>query len=238
VTDSRHLDPSRLLRTIVLVGWAAFFAYLYLSREMTRYLGPRTYWVVPFGAILLGVAALSHVIGLRRSEAAPRPSRREVIGHMVLIAPLLAALVVPAPTLGALAANKKSTGGGLATVSSIVPPDPSTDREVRFLEVHYANESREFADAMGIVDGFEISLVGFVGRSAGSPEGAFDLTRFYVSCCAADAIPYSVTVVDGPEVAIDTWLEVTGHLERRSSTFVLVPDAIDRIDEPKDPYLY
>jgi putative membrane protein len=238
VTTRRHLHPSRLLRTMVLVGWAAFFAYLYLSREMTRYLGPRTYWVVPFGAALLGIAVVAHVPGLRSSEAAPRPSRREVIGHVVLIAPLLAALVVPAPALGALAANKKSTGGGLATVSSVVPPDPSAGREVRFLEIHYANESQEFADAIGIVDGYEVSLVGFVGQPTATPEGAFDLTRFYVSCCAADAIPYSVMVVDGPRAPIDTWLRVTGHLERRNSTFVLVPDAIDRIGEPKDPYLY
>lgn len=223
---------------MVLVGWAGFFAYLYLSGEVTRYLGPRTYWVVPFGAILLGVAAFSHVPGLRRSEVVPRPSRREVIGHVVLIAPLLAALVVPAPSLGALAANKKNTGGGLATVSSVIPPDPSADREVSFLEIHYANESQKFADAMGIVDGYEISLVGFVGRSAGTLEGGFELTRFYVSCCAADAIPYSVMVVDGPNPPIDTWLKASGRLERRDSTFVLVPDVIDRIDEPKDPYLY
>ena len=91
---------------------------------------------------------------------------------------------------------------------------------------------------MGIVDGFEISLVGFVSRSAETPEGAFDLTRFYVSCCAADAIPYSVAVVDGPDPDVDEWLRVSGHLEQRGSAFVLVAEDVVEIGEPEDPYLY
>jgi putative membrane protein len=232
------IDSGRALRTIVLAAWTTFFIYLSVTGEIRRYLGPRTYWVVPFGAIVLGAATIAHAVMLRRVDPSPRPSVRELFGHLALVAPLLAVLVVPAPVLGALAANKKSTGGALAGVSSVVPPDPSADREVSFLEIHWANGSKEFADAMGIFDGFDVSLVGFVSRSAETPEGAFDLTRFYVSCCAADAIPYSVAVVGGPDPALDTWMRVSGHLELRGSVFVLVAEDDVEVEEPKDPYLY
>jgi putative membrane protein len=234
----RFIDSSRAIRTAVLAAWTTFFIYLYLSGEISRYLGPRTYWVVTFGAIVLGVAAIAHAVTLRRTEPAPRPSVREVIGYVALVAPLLAVLVVPAPELGSLAANRKNTGGALTGVSSVVPPKPSADREISFLEIHFANGSKEFADAVGLVDGYEISLVGFVSRSAETPEGAFDLTRFYVSCCAADAIPYSVVVVDAPDQELDTWIRVSGHLELRGSTFVLVAEETEGVAEPKDPYLY
>ena len=39
-------DRRRLARGLVLACWAGFFAWLHLSGEKTRYLGPRTYWVV------------------------------------------------------------------------------------------------------------------------------------------------------------------------------------------------
>jgi uncharacterized repeat protein (TIGR03943 family) len=229
-----RLDGGRLLRAVVLAAWAAFFAYLYVSGEISRYLGPRTYWVVPFGAAALGGAAAAHFFTLRTERGSSGLRLREILGHAVLLAPVIAVLAVPAPELGALAAGKKSTGGGLAGVSSIVPPDPS-GREVSFLEIHYANESQEFADAMGIVDGYDISLAGFVSRAE---AGTFELTRFYVSCCAADAIPYSVSVVEGPDLPIDSWVQVSGHLEERESRFVLVAEDLERIGEPKDPYLY
>jgi uncharacterized repeat protein (TIGR03943 family) len=232
------IDPGRALRTAVLGAWTIFFVYLSASGEIRRYLGPRTYWVVPFGAIVLGAAAVAHAFTVRRSDPSPPPSVRELLGHVALVVPLLAVLVVPTPELGSLAANKKSTGGGLAAASSVVPPDPSADREISFLEIHWANGSKEFADAMGIADGFDVSLVGFVSRSAETPEGAFDLTRFYVSCCAADAIPYSVSVVDGPDLALDTWTRVSGHLELRGSVFVLVAEDVVEVEEPADPYLY
>jgi uncharacterized repeat protein (TIGR03943 family) len=230
----RGLDGSRLLRTIVLAAWATFFIYLFVSGEISRYLGPRTYWVVPFGALALGGAALAHFFTLRTGSGSSGLRLREILGHAVLLAPLIAVLAVPAPELGALAAGKKSTGGGLASVSSIVLPDPSA-REVSFLEIRYASESQEFADAVGIVDGYEISLAGFVSRAG---AGTFELTRFYVSCCAADAIPYSVSVVGGPDPPVDAWVHVSGYLEERESQFVLVAEDLERIGDPKDPYLY
>jgi putative membrane protein len=232
----RVVDVGRALRTAVLGAWTCFFVYLIATGEIRRYLGPRTYWVVYFGAIVLAAATVAHAVTMRRAEAVPGPSLRDAIGYLAMVLPLLAVLLVPAPELGSLAAAKKSTGGGLTGVSSIVPP--SSDREISFLEIHFANGSKEFADAAGINDGLEISLVGFVSRSAETPEGAFDLTRFYVSCCAADAIPYSVAVVGGGEQTVDEWVRVTGHLELRGSEFVLVSEDTQTVAEPKDPYLY
>ena len=41
-------------RTLVLAAWAALFAVLWAADEGQRYLGPRTQWVIPFGALALG----------------------------------------------------------------------------------------------------------------------------------------------------------------------------------------
>ena len=66
--------PARhLARTVVLVTWAAFFDWLWLSGASGRFVGPRTAWVVLFGAATLtAVAALHLAMSRRRPRARGR----------------------------------------------------------------------------------------------------------------------------------------------------------------------
>jgi len=238
------VSNSRLARALVLTAWAGFFGYLWASNDMVRYLGPRTYWVVPFGFITLGAAAAAHFVALgseRRSwtgtRAATGLSRSDLIGIAALMLPIVAAAAVPQAELGALAVSRKATGAG-ATAGLVAPPAPEAGRAPNFIDVHFANESEEYATTLGIGDGTELGLVGFVSDS--TTAGEFTLTRFYVSCCAADAIPYSVTVVDdqGADFPDNTWLRVNGVLANDGTEYRLVADGIEEVAEPDSPYLY
>ena len=234
------IDVRRLLRGLVLAIWAGFFIWLGVSGEMTRYLGPRTLWVIPFGALTLGGAALLHAFTIRTRERKPMPSMGELLGALVLTIPLLAVAIVPSAELGTLAASRKATGGpplvGELASSSGVIEDP------KFREIEYADESQEYADAIGVIEGMRVELVGFVDDSSEAPDGTVSLTRFYVSCCAADAVPYTVAVDPGGSTseipAQDSWIEASGSLERRDDRFVLVADTFEVVEEPQDPYLY
>jgi uncharacterized repeat protein (TIGR03943 family) len=225
------IDRVIALRAFVLATWAGFFSWLWFSGERTRYLGPRTYWVVAFGAIALALATLVHVGALRGRDR--RPDRLQVLGALVMMLPVLLVIVVPSPNLGALAATRRSSGG----IAAFLPaPDPNG--EVSFRELHYGSESPDYAARAGISDGMPIDLTGFVTH-----DGGIQLTRFYVSCCAADAIPYSVritfrggTMTDYPD---DTWLHVTGEVLKEDDGYVVYASGgIEPIAAPKDPYLY
>jgi uncharacterized repeat protein (TIGR03943 family) len=225
------IDRVVALRGFVLAAWAGFFAWLWVSGERTRYLGPRTYWVVAFGAIALGAAALVHLAAIRGKDR--RSSRRQILGAAAMIAPIALVVAVPKPNLGALAAARRSSGG----IASFLPaPDPNA--EVSFRELHYAAESPDYAARAGVADGMPIELTGFVTH-----DGGTRLTRFYVSCCAADAIPYSVrltwrggTIRDYPD---DTWLHVTGRVVKDGNEYVVyASEGIEEVIAPKDPYLY
>ena len=231
-------DRRRLARGITLACWAAFFAWLHLSGEKTRYLGPRTYWVVVFGALVLAAAALAHLLPSKR--ATPRPlGARDLTGIAALLVPLLAVAAVPSAQLGALAASRKSAGAGAAAVGAIAPPAPESDEPPSFVGLHYANQSETYAAEAGIAEGMEVELTGFVTHPRGLPEGTLGLTRFQISCCAADAVPYTVPVVMDPASrSDDTWLEVRGRLARRDGVYVLEPLAMVVVDAPSDPYLY
>jgi len=234
------MSNTKLARAIVLTLWSAFFAYLWISDEMVRFLGPRTYWVVPFGCLTLGAAALAHVIALRRERMAGDKtedgmSRSDVVGIAALLVPIVAVIAVPQAELGAQAVSRKATGAG-ATSALIAPPEPDAGRPPNFIDVHYANESAEYATALGIGEGTPLNLTGFVSATNGPSE--FTLTRFYVSCCAADAIPYSVRVVgEGAGYPDNTWLQVNGVLQSEGQVLKLVAGAIEEVEPPDNPYL-
>lgn len=235
------LEPRRLMRAVVLGAWALFFAYLRISGAMTRYLGPRTYWVVTFGAITLGAAAVAHVMTLRAPARGRRPTLGELAGAAVLLIPIAAVLMIPSAELGALAASKKLSSAGGSQVGAFAPEAPGPGGVISFAEIHYADQSDDYAAQAGIVEGMPVSLTGFVTQDPRAPEGGFALTRFYVSCCAADALPFSVRIrapVGFADPQENDWLEVDGRIARDEDGFYLEANEATKVAEPAVPYLY
>ena len=105
-----RLDPTRLLRGLGLLAWALFFDYLWLAGEAPTYIGPRTTWVVTFGAITLTFVALLYLA----STVSRRPGTPLTVGEVgrlgVIVAPLILAVMAPAVTLGAQAVGAEALG--------------------------------------------------------------------------------------------------------------------------------
>jgi uncharacterized repeat protein (TIGR03943 family) len=232
-------DPHRIARAVVLAVWTSFFAWLLVTGEVYRYIGLRTHWVVVFGAVILSVATVAQLLSLRSSHRPAPLTAREVAGLALMLCPILVVLMIPAPSLGALAASTKSTGGILSS-DALIPSAPRGGEDVSFIDIHFASASERYAAEAGISDGYRVELTGFVTHPSETPEGGFALTRFFISCCAADAIPYSVRVDPGPERSWpdDTWLTVSGALYRTGDQYVLRADKVTSVPEPKDPYIY
>ena len=215
----------RILRGVVLAAWGAFFVWLLVSGEVLRYIGPRTQWVVVFGAVALILVAAGFWMSRAKQQAG-------ALGVAVLLLPIVAVIVVPKPSLGSLAASRKLSGG---PVVSLQPQPLEPGDEVSVPEIEYASESSEYAAENGIVTGLEVELTGFVTESDGA--GDFDLTRFAIFCCAADVVPHSVPVDADRSYPADQWLTVSGVLEERDGTLVVVASSVEEIPEPQDPYL-
>lgn len=224
----------RAVTASILLAWGAFLAWMAISNTMARFLGPRTYWVAWFGASALLFSGTITALHARRSPG-PRAGRADWAGVILLLLPVALVVALPAPQLGAQAASRKAVGVG--ALSSFAPPQTHGD-EVGLEEIHYAGVSREYADQVGIVEGTEVNLTGFVTHPKNLTDGTYSLTRFYISCCAADAVPYSVAIRADEDLEDDTWLSVTGALVRAGTGFVVEPTEIEPIEEPSTPYLY
>ncbi|MDP9068398.1 MAG: TIGR03943 family protein [Actinomycetota bacterium] len=220
-------------RTVVLALWSAFFVWLLLSGKVNVYIGPRTYWVIVFGAVcLVAATAGSLVLSRPEQEASTAGSTR---GYLVMLAPILLVLAVPEPSLGALAASRKTAGAG--SLAALQPR--ASDGEMSFQEISYALTSEEYATSLGLVEGYEIDVTGFVAEPSAEAPGALVLGRFSIFCCAADAVPYTipVQVSDASAWEPDTWLRVRGSLAREGDGLVVVAEHVEKVDVPDDPYI-
>lgn len=224
---------ARIARGGVLGSWAVFFLVLWASGTSDRYLGPRTQWIVPFGAIVLALATIAYAYGyLRSRRAGPRLTLRETASLFALLVPLAAVSLVPHAALGSYAASRK---GGIS-FAFVRPHAPAKPSDASFLDIRIAEGDSGFAAQAGIRPGVRVRLLGFVVGSKDVPAGTFELARFYIACCIADAEAVGVPVA-GRGYRSNTWLAVTGSLVRRGKRFVVVPDKVNRVRAPKQPYL-
>lgn len=185
---------------------------------------------------LSAVALLAAAAWELASSRAVAPDHRPRIAWL-LLAPVVVVLGVAPGSLGASALDRATRGRAVATYAdgswARLPADgvplPMTIGE--FVERTYAGDTTR---------GVPVVLTGFVVPDAGA--ATFRVVRFRISCCAADAAPVAVRVVNPPAGGAppaDTWVRVTG---------VLVPDEpavldprfeltdLESIDEPASPY--
>jgi len=205
----------RSARLLALVAWAGLFTWLWVSGESVRYLGPRTQWVVPVGAIGLALAAAAYWLA-GREERPSRLGAREGLGLAALLVPILAAAILAHAQLGALAASNKLSARGIdsSALARLAARDAS---QVGFLQLNAAGRDTELSDELGLSEGSPVELSGFVS-SEGQRRRPFELSRFYITCCVADAVPIGVHVSPGSalrgELHRDDWLDVSGVLAR------------------------
>ena len=223
-------DWTRFVRGLALAAWGGFFVYLWVSGRATTYIGPKTSWVVALGAITLPIVAIAYLWGVRGARRSP--STRELAGNGLLVAPILLALMVPTPSLGALAVKNKRTEHAPAPVAAPV------DGEILLYDISWASESVEYAEMAKITTGTAVDFVGFVSDKL--PGGEIELSRFKVNCCAADGTAFSVKIkppADAADFELDDWVSVKGKIEGTPGNGLKVAATnLTRVAEPSNPY--
>ncbi len=229
-----RMDPKKALRALAIGAWAAFFDWLWLSGAAASYAAPRTTWVVTFGAIALTIAFVAMLVNARTATPGPVPTWREAGAMGALVAPVLAVVLVPAPSLGSFAVDQK---GSSAIVATAEVAKERKDDPLTLYDVNAASESSDYAEARGMHEGERVTIEGLVSEAGA--DGSFELARFDANCCAADAIPYVAKVLsaESDQYAVDTWLRAEGELEKlEDETWGVRASAITQIDEPNNPY--
>jgi uncharacterized repeat protein (TIGR03943 family) len=176
------------------------------------------------------------------------------VAWLLALPPLALVLIAP-PALGAFAASRQatlppptiqagSTDQPAAGVDQALFPPLMPNGDGAAVPLTLAEYMARDYEAPYTLAGVRIRLVGFVTPQRPGRDG-YLLTRFAISCCAADATALKVTILGDPVPrASDTWLEVEGRWQRTgddpdqpsSGTPLLLAEAIRVIEQPSPPY--
>ncbi|MBA3728332.1 MAG: TIGR03943 family protein [Actinobacteria bacterium] len=229
------MSPVRVASALALASWAGLFWFLIGSGRTSLYLSSRTDWVVPVGAIVLTAALAGRLLSLRtaRPEAL---TRREALAIGLTILPVVTVLALPPASLGSFAADRRSS---LASAGFSGDAGDISSGEVTLVDVASALRSGEGMQQLTKRAGAEVGFVGFVTRDPGMPADEFLLTRFLVSCCAADALSIQVRVVGAPpgRFEADQWVRAEGLLYPLGGEVIVDATLVEGVPRPDRPYL-
>lgn len=218
----------------LLIG--AVLLRLTLTGSYSRYvrvgMGP---WlaVAGFAIFLLGLATV--IRALRRPSTADADAHTHGTNRVgwLLLAPIAVLLLVAPPTLGSYGVGR----GAMVDVRAGAPvfEDLRPNGEpVPMTLLEYGQRAFERGGAS--FNGAEIEVTGFVAETE---EGGFELARYQIACCAADATPVVVRVtgVFGDVPPRDRWVTVTGVFQPGGDPIPrLAAASVLAISPPNDPY--
>lgn len=247
---------------LTLVGVVAT-VWLALGGGLGLYIHPRYFGFTAVMAVLGGAAAIAALALAPRAggaddadeadadhETAPGtpPHRRRLAplaawGTVLLVATaVVTLLVVPPAALTSRTAVQRDIDRTTADLAGEAPSlrgaDPAT-----FTLKDWALLVRQNDDPAAFA-GQRPELIGFVTPAPGDPDDAFYLARFTITCCAVDAQPIGVPVhlPDWRErFAVDDWVRVSGAFgpDPASGTgLVLLPEELEPVEQPEQPYVY
>ena len=249
VTVSRRAAAA--MRAAVVLALAGVLAMRYLDGSLGYFINLRYGWltVVAMVCLVLLAAALLTTALMRGNRGANERIPVAWIGAALLAVPTLLGLVPPRP-LGtdAMATRSLQIGSVPATAALSVTSDTalgSADAPRTVLDwlVLFDQDTVGGGDLSRFA-GESARVRGFVYRDERFPAGTFMVSRFLLSCCAADAAPIGLAVrwPDAEFLNDDAWVWVSGVFA--VETFlgermpVLVGAEISAAEQPPQPYLY
>ena len=185
--------------------------------------------------LLVACSAAGAITAIRsRERIRPRYAPAALLTAVIFAIPVVVALGYQPSPLNSASLDDTSTSS-LDSFSATANEQDPLHRNV--YQWAYAFASDSSADLVGL----DFSVVGFVHHSAGEAGAEFQLARFVVACCVADARGYSVPIRWDSASGLETnaWVRVTGRVgtDAEGQPIVLA-SSVESVDAPSNPYIY
>ena len=231
-TDHRlRFSAPRVAAGLTLGAWAGLFWFLSIAGRTSLYLSGRTAWLVPLGAVLASLAAIGR-LATARVRHPERLGATETWMLGMIVMPVVLLLTIPPATLDSYALNRRSSSSGIGSSARIV------SGPIDLVDVAAARAVIDAEAELRARAGERVTIEGFVTEESGEAD-RFQLTRFVITCCVADATISYVTVVDAPPGGFhtDDWVRVSGPIYPLGSDILVQAESIETIEPPDEPYL-
>jgi len=244
-------NPSRVLEwldILAITAWGLLLLNYWLTGKLSLLIHPRYFGLSV--ATGLGFLIISALGTWRLLQAYPTSNRRHFtlfppgwMSSLLLVTACLGLLVTPRPFASDAALQRGVTES--LTLTRTQPQAFRTDSQpearslidwVRTLAVYPEPDA---------YTGQKVNVQGFVVHSPELPDQYLTISRFAITCCAADAYPVGLPVKltqSRRAYSPDTWLEIAGQMITENLAgkrqLVIQARSLKPIPEPKNPYAY
>jgi uncharacterized repeat protein (TIGR03943 family) len=246
----RTVSWREIVDILVLFIWGMMLLRFWFTGSINVLLHPDYMWLSNGAAIvLLGLGTLKLVQLLRGKGTADNN-----LPHFSLFPPAVSSAIL----LGVAVFGLIFTPRPFASETALARGVSDTVTATRSQPQQFGNFTRpEDRSLVGWIrtlnvypepdayDGQAVNVDGFVVHTPDLPENYFTLTRFIITCCAADAYPVGLPVLleqSRDTYAPDTWLQVQGNMKSETLNgerrLVIQAERLEQIPEPKNPYDY
>ncbi|NEP14782.1 MAG: TIGR03943 family protein [Symploca sp. SIO2C1] len=246
-----------LLDIFTLAIWGIVLLKYWRSGELNLLIHPNYFGlVVVTGLALLSIAAWKMLLLLKkwRQQSPGKSATMPLVQHVSLFPPgwssslLLAIAILGLIVKPKVFASDTAVQRGIsesATVTRLQPQafKPVSKPEERSL-IDWARTLNIYPEP-DTYTGQAVKVKGFVVHPPELPPKYLLVSRFVITCCAADAYPVGLPVklkVNKDKYPVDSWIEVEGkmiteNLEGKRQ-LTIEASSIEKIDEPDNPYNY
>ncbi|MGR3276448.1 MULTISPECIES: TIGR03943 family putative permease subunit [Acaryochloris] len=236
------------LATLALCLWGILILQYWRSGKLGLLIHPNYYGLtLAAGCFLLMLTSLQ-ILKLWRRRVPMRSQHLSllsppVMSGIMLTAALIGLLVTPRPFTSQTAIQR-----GLQDKTMVTRASPQAFRTTSQPENRTLLEWIRTLDVYPEPDAYagqKVNVDGFVVYPEDLSDNYFTLTRFVISCCAADAYPVGLPVKlkqSRKTYAVDSWLAIQGEMVTETLNgqrqLVIQAQTLKSIPEPDNPYYY
>lgn len=237
------------LDVLAIASWGVLMLKYWLTGKLNLLIHPDYFWLVITGGLgLLVVSGLKALELLRR-----RRLRATATQHITLFPPGFSSALLMATAIVGLLFTPRVFASQTALQRGVTDSLGATRSQPQAFRAAVRPEERSLLDWVRTLNvypepdaytGQKVKLQGFVIHSPGLPQAYLLLSRFVITCCAADAYPVGLPVklTASRQYPPDTWLEVEGKMITENlggkRQLIIKASSLKQISEPQNPYDY
>jgi uncharacterized repeat protein (TIGR03943 family) len=246
-----HQGRSRVawLDVFAILAWGGLLLKYWLTQKLTLLIHPDYVWLSIAGGIGLLVIGLWRALQLlNRSQVRPTAAHYSLLpkgwGSSLLLVTALVGLLTTPKVFASQAAFQR----GISDSAILTRTNPQSFRTAKRPEERNLIEWIRTLNVYPEPDhyiGEKVNVQGFVIHPPNLPDQYLMISRFILTCCAADAYPVGLPVklmTSRSTHAPDTWLQIEGEMQTEvledKRKLTIVAQKITPISEPQNPYEY